>query len=354
MYSVTDLPHNSVSDSSFYKHIDVDLPDSERIRQLLIWSSLRASATPTSSTSQPSSSSSQPPPPPLPPLSGKAVQVLKSIQADVVKMLAEKRIDLSLYSPEAASSSKTKVEDLIANEQNVRNRHWEVTYSDHIKQSVSIQFVLGEVLSFTYCQYRSDAENEAWKEVGFKYKAYGERLQASLQERTAALYKLDESIPPETRHADETEAELDKRLGSALEFKIDQISSFINAARVTTHIAEKALNERFDIIASNLKSRLNPHPPPSDSSQMLTTYNINPRSTAIPDPLALMRALTRVDKERPPGMVTDAAWKAAREVQRVGESGVGAVGPRRLTGVPVTPKKMPGTPRRGNTPGTDR
>ena len=47
----------------------------------------------------------------------------------------------------------------------------------------------------------------------------------------------------ETRHhdADEIEAELDKRLGSALEFKIDQISSFINAARITTNIAERSL-----------------------------------------------------------------------------------------------------------------
>jgi kinetochore protein Mis13/DSN1 len=220
-------------------------------------------------------------------------------------------------------------------------------------------FALGESLSFTYCQYRADAENEAWKEVCFKYKAYGERLQASLQERTAALYKPDLSIHPETRHADEIEAELDKRLGFSLEFKIDQIFSFVNAARATTYIAEKALNERFDIIASNLKSRLNPHPPrpPSaaaDSTHMPTTYITNPRSTAVPDPLYLMRALTRVDKERPPGMVTDAAWRAAREVQRVGESGVGAVGERRLTGVPVTPKKMPGTPRRGNTPGRDR
>ena len=220
-------------------------------------------------------------------------------------------------------------------------------------------FVLGESLSFTYCQYRADAENEAWKEVGFKYKAYGEKLQASLQERTAALYKPDQSIHPETRHADKIEGELDKRLGSALEFKIDQIYSFINAARVTTYITEKALNERFDIIASNLKSRLNPHPPhppPSatDSTQTLTTYITNPRFTANPDPLDLMRALTRVDKERPPGMVTDAAWRAAREVQRVGESGVGAVGKMKLTGVPVTPKKMPGTPRRGNTPGRDR
>ena len=223
-----------------------------------------------------------------------------------------------------------------------------------------MDFVPGEILSFIYCQYRADAENEAWKEVGFKYKTYGEKLQASLQERTTAFYKPDQSIHPETRHADEIEAELEKRLGSALEFKVDQIFSFVNAARVTTCIAEKALNERFDIIASNLKSRLNPHPPhppPSstaDSTQMLTTYITNPRSTAIPDPLDLMRALSRVDKERPPGMVTDAARRAAREVQRVGESGVGAVGKKKLTGVPVTPKKMPGTPRRGNTPGRDR
>lgn len=52
-------------------------------------------------------------------------------------MLAQKRIDLSLYSPEAGSSDKTEPQDLLANEQNVRNRQWEVTYSDHIKQSVS-------------------------------------------------------------------------------------------------------------------------------------------------------------------------------------------------------------------------
>ena len=182
------------------------------------------------------------------------------------------------------------------------------------------------------------------------------------------MNKLDQSIHPEIRHADEIEAELDTRFAT-LGFKIDRLSSFIHTARSRTCIAEKALNERFDIIASNLKSRLNlfpPHPlsrpsattdPSSSSSQMPTTYITNPRTTssgAIPDPQDLMRALTRVDKERPPGMVTDAAWRAAREVQRVGESGVGAVGERRLTGVPVTPKKTPGTPRRGNTPGRDR
>jgi len=232
--------------------------------------------------------------------------------------------------------------------------------------------VLPPFMSFVlifYYYYRADAENETWKEVGFKYKAYGEKLQASLQERIAASTSISvETMRPETRNIDEMEAELDKRLGSALEFKIDQIFSFVSAARATTYIAEEALNERFDIIASNLQSRSNPHPHPpiadsssgsGSSTQILTTYVRNPHSKsapngADPDPLDLMRALTRVDKERPPGMVGDAAWRAAREVQRVGESGVAAVGERRLTGVPVTPRKVPGTPRRGNTPGRDR
>ena len=287
-------------------------------------------------------------------------------------MLAEKRIDLSLYAPEN-DSSKMKEGNLLENEQNIRNRQWEVIYSDHIKESVSFTIHLQEFLSFHYL-YSADAENEGWKEVGFKYKAYGEKLQASLQERAAALSNPDPPIPPissttaavlsEIRHAGEIGAELDKRFKS-LEFNFDQLLSFIHAARAKTYVAERFLNEKFDIISSNLKSRLNLHPPggpsvaadsSSSSTQILTTYVTNPRSSSsgAADPLDLMRALTRVDEERPPGMVGDAAWRAAREVQRVGESGVGAVGERRLTGIPVTPKKTPGTPRRGNTPGRDR
>ncbi|KAJ3486578.1 hypothetical protein NLJ89_g11797 [Agrocybe chaxingu] len=65
-------PHTSVSESSFYKHIDCDLPEPERIRQLLIWCSVRAAATPASSPS-------------LPPLSAEGVQILKSAQDDVVR-----------------------------------------------------------------------------------------------------------------------------------------------------------------------------------------------------------------------------------------------------------------------------
>lgn len=52
-------------------------------------------------------------------------------------MLAEKKIDLSLYSFEA-DTRKRPPEDLRENEQNVRNRLWEVTYSQHIQQYVYV------------------------------------------------------------------------------------------------------------------------------------------------------------------------------------------------------------------------
>jgi kinetochore protein Mis13/DSN1 len=121
-------PHNSVSESSFYKDIDCDLPEPELIRQLLIWCSPRASSTSSSS----SASSSKVP---LPPLSADGVQVLQSVQKAVIRMLAEKKIDLSLYSLEA-DTRKRPPEDLRENEQNVRNRLWEVAYSQHIQQYV--------------------------------------------------------------------------------------------------------------------------------------------------------------------------------------------------------------------------
>ena len=86
------------------------------------------------------------------------------------------------------------------------------------------------------------------------------------------------------------------------------------------------LNEKFDILGANLASRVGP------------------------DPADLMHALSRVDEERPPAQVGEAARRAARELQRAGEAGfAGSVGgEKKLT----TPREMtPGTPRRGNTPG---
>ena len=402
---LTAQPHNSVSESSFYKHIDCDLPEPERIRQLLIWCSLRASSTSSSS----SASSSKVP---LPSLSADGVQVLQSVQKAVIRMLAEKKIDLSLYSSEA-DTRKRPPEDLRENEQNVRNRLWEVTYSQHIQQ-----YVIALDLSPIHVNgnNRFQAEEESWKKVSYGYDAYAKKLQSSLEKRAAdlqldpqamsakakgkrratgdvsdleiSLIPQDHELPSEFHPAvalaksvlghrvagddriagggrrlnlnrEEMEAEIKHRLQS-LEYKVDRIFSFTSATRTTTNIAEKALNERFDILTANLTSRINPFPQPAEevgsgSTQLLSTYVVEPRSkSTAPDPMDLMRALARVDEERPPTQVGDAARRAAREVQWADERGVVAVGDRRLTEVPATPKKTPGTPRRGNTPSRDR
>ncbi|KIM40720.1 hypothetical protein M413DRAFT_446110 [Hebeloma cylindrosporum] len=390
-------PHNSVSESSFYKHIDSDLPEPERIRQLLIWCSLRASSTSSSSSASSSKSNLSTPKVPLPPLSADGVQVLQTVQKAVIRMLAEKKIDLSLYS----EANTTKLpEDLRENEQNVRNRLWEVMYSQHIQQY--------------------QAEEESWKKVSYGYDAYAKKLQSSLEKRAADLQldpqamsakakgkrratgditdseinliPQDHELPPEFHSAaalaksilghrtvgddriagggrrastrlnlnrEEMEAEIKHRLQS-LEYKVDRIFTFTSAARTTTNVAEKALNERFDILTANLTSRINPFPQPAEevgsgSTQLLSTYVNEPRAkSTAPDPMDLMRALSRVDQERPPTQVGDAARRAAREVQWADERGVAAVGDRRLTEVPATPKKTPATPRRGNTPSRDR
>jgi kinetochore protein Mis13/DSN1 len=252
--------------------------------------------------------------------------------------------------------------------------------------------------------------------VSYGYDAYAKKLQSSLEKRAAdlqldpqamsakakgkrratgdvtdleiSLIPQDHELPPEFHPAvalaksvlghrvagddriagggrrvnlnrEEMEAEIKHRLQS-LEYKVDRIFSFTSAARTTTNIAEKALNERFDILTANPTSRINPFPQPADevgsgSTQLLSTYVAEPRSkSTAPDPMDLMRALARVDEERPPTQVGDAARRAAREVQWADERGVAAVGDRRLTEIPATPKKTPGTPRRGNTPSRDR
>ena len=117
-----------MSDTSFYKHIDADLPEPDRIRQLLIWCSSRAAASPQSTPSTTASPSTS-----LASLSDQAKQELKNIQDDLLHKLAERRIDLSLYSSASEPSEKPQTE----NAQNVTNRGWEVTYKSQIERYVS-------------------------------------------------------------------------------------------------------------------------------------------------------------------------------------------------------------------------
>lgn len=126
-------PHTSVADSSFYKHIDVELPEPQRAQQLLIWCSHRTFTELTEdqqSSSQRSGRSTGKDPPPL---SADDLQLLKGVQEDVVRLLAEKKIDTNVFSPPGASKAPQVLRE---NEKNVMNRERETKFNEKIQQCV--------------------------------------------------------------------------------------------------------------------------------------------------------------------------------------------------------------------------
>jgi hypothetical protein len=53
--------------------------------------------------------------------------------------LAEKRVDINIHAAaDEGRKSRASTEEVRENEQNVRNRRWEVTYSGHIQRYVMV------------------------------------------------------------------------------------------------------------------------------------------------------------------------------------------------------------------------
>ncbi|KAG9314948.1 Mis12-Mtw1 protein family-domain-containing protein [Chiua virens] len=370
---VISQPHASVNDSSFYKHIDCDLPEPQRARQLLVWSAARAASRPLEASSAkppkpPSkSSSSDGKDPPL--LDDRRKRILKTVQDDFIRMLAEKKIDTIVYSN--GESDKTLKEGVLRpNEQNVKNRAREVTFQQHIN--------------------RAQAESEAWSRVEQFYHQYATNSKADLEKRRQSLnppasakakgkqratsHELPDDdwswlIPREEDLTDEfrdkvdlelikcvmssgPHPSMDQEIGD-LQFKVDSLCSYVNSAVKATEVAEAELDYRFSLLSLAVSARSHSLPPPPSSSTMFSSYLPHTlRGFSHPPgegPRDILRALSRIDKERPPGKIGDAARKAVREVQRAQEVGTGA-GERRITGlalgVGATPRKVPGTPRR--------
>jgi hypothetical protein len=56
-----------------------------------------------------------------------------------VRSLAEKRVDINIHAAtDERGKSRASTEEVRENEQNVRNRGWEVTYSGHIQRYVMV------------------------------------------------------------------------------------------------------------------------------------------------------------------------------------------------------------------------
>lgn len=84
------------------------------------------------STSKPSSSGSGKDPPPL---DEHRKQILKTVQDDFIRMLAEKKIDTSVYGhgPDGKAGDERPLKP---NEQNVKNKEREIKFREHIERFV--------------------------------------------------------------------------------------------------------------------------------------------------------------------------------------------------------------------------
>ncbi|EIN10116.1 hypothetical protein PUNSTDRAFT_52198, partial [Punctularia strigosozonata HHB-11173 SS5] len=283
----------------------------------------------------------------LPPLTPEASRALKIVQNDLVRMLAEKRIDIPLYGS-AMGKQPTPVKE--QNEQNVKNRAREQRFNAEIDAM--------------------KAEDQAWAKAAEFYNSYQASVLAELETKKLQKAKAkadpgaddvdDRLLPPTFRGpggvqlaravlADEIPRrnKLAERV-SALPFEIDRMHASVSAARLYTHAVESHLDSYFASLSLATHSstsastsrppRLNPAPRPL--SEPPAAKLDEPRS-----PRDLLRALARVDVERPPTKVSEAARKAMREVQRAAKE---------RADVMHTPRKPPPTPRRDRTPGRER
>ncbi|KAI0091077.1 Mis12-Mtw1 protein family-domain-containing protein [Irpex rosettiformis] len=367
-------PHTAVRDSSFYKHIDVELPEPQRAQQLLIWCSHRAmnelveknTQAATASSSLPNGKDPGKDPPPL---SAADMMLVKGVEENLVRMLAEKRIDTNVYSPPDDGETSMVLKE---NEGNMRNRAREARFNAHIQ--------------------KLKLEDEKWTEVGSSYNAFRSQVLAELEERRkefpSAKAKGKQRLSEEERGEDVdlwdiSEADLPEHFRgkegldlarsiakgeqlqqdtlagrlAELEFIADRLHTLTHSALKTTRISETDLNRRFATLHSFLAARSHTLTPvAAPSSGALSSY-LPPtiaRPPATTDPQDLLRAMSRIDITRPQAQVGDAARRAVREVQRAHDAyTVGGLAERKLTDVPPpTPRKPPGTPRRSaNTPG---
>lgn len=345
-------PHSSVSDLTLYKHIDPEVSESQRARQLLVWSAHRASSTSASSSTSSAQQGKDPPPK----LNSEGVKILRQVQEHTIKMLVDKLVDTSVYGDDAGASSSAQ---LRANEQNVMNREREERFLARIERAKAEDQAWVEVSQF-YNSYKENSES-ALKRQPLSAKSKGKQratdseMWATIGRELPLQFQGQKGVDMALRLLEEastsagSSTKVKERLAD-VELKLDGLHERSRAALKCTRTVEDELDRRFaDLnIAITSTNVLPPIPNDTLPPRLLNIpHGSNPHPITT-DPQDVLRALSRLDMQRPPTQVGDSARRAAREAQRANES---SNIERKLTGIPNTPRKTPGTPRRPGTPG---
>ena len=114
-----------MDDASLYKHIDSELPDSDRARQLIMLCAARAPLPALHEGKVPPNGPSE-----------KGVKLLQEMRDSVLLLLAERKLDLNVSATDQPSSVTNGNVDLRPNEQNVNNRARTTRFKDEIQMCV--------------------------------------------------------------------------------------------------------------------------------------------------------------------------------------------------------------------------
>ncbi|KAG8905542.1 hypothetical protein FRB99_008741 [Tulasnella sp. 403] len=362
-------PHPSVEPPEFYTHISADLPEALRIRQLLVWCSNRAVSVLASSSDSN-----------LPHLSSSQQGLLNEIQEDFMKMLCLGKVDTSLLSDDEPAEGARHRRRLREHPRNVINRAQEAEYIKQEEAATAEETAwsaLVQSLNNRQANVVAALEKEAdmrkaledefkaqmeRKRKG-KEKAEGDVTEGPDDEAEAWLMSKMWDIPTdafagasdarfsESVRLVETELALrdggvdsdERRLVdriSQLEPRVDEIYAGAHAAQVLATQSKAHLSAFSKALALRFKSRI-PAPlhfsVPADSSApaaSITSLVRPTMSSLVPDTMMDLRLLSAVKVNSIEGGKSDAARRAAMELER-------GVAERRLTAIPATPRRTP-------------
>ncbi|QRV89343.1 Mis12-Mtw1 family protein [Ceratobasidium sp. AG-Ba] len=299
-------PHSSVPPDTFFRHVDPDLPDALRLRQVLCWTSSRASDTPD---------------PDLPPLPPHLSDILKSIQNAATKKLASGSINTAISPPQPRHDKP-----LAPNPRNVINT-----------QAISRLEAYNQ-----NCQ----AEDSAWSELIAGYNSQQATVVAALASRgdttTSAEVELDETW--------RKEGELVRRILNTAEaddegWMSDDEKEIVNGMRALEPKVDAAYESVYRATQFSSQASVYLDTVFASLSQKLKLKTCPASALAPRDETGRMLGVGGDAEVRPEDMLRAISVRGGKEGS--GEKRAGGGGLQKVTPVmsAPTPRKAPGTPR---------
>lgn len=222
------VPHSAVSPKEFYKHLDADMPEPHRMKQLLLWSLKRVMETQEETYRQIKMN------PAISAEDSTAISVARVIQEEIVRDVSEGRISTSWWNrPVDSDLTETVKKPNVQNVTNQRNfEAFEKRYNELLKEQEQWKSKLEQVRT-------------AARELASSSSKAADKSSVNLKKEFPMLEKVQTELS--------TSATLDRLQASLteLEYEVDRLDDFAHRAG--------AVSKAASIFSSNQMSRLKQH-----------------------------------------------------------------------------------------------